>query len=362
LARRGFPSALAAVSESAASMILQGDRALTVGRVQTRRAVQGKRGDFCWVRVLAERTKFVENTKVNLSPTFLSDLAKIHASLRPQALSAEFLSDLADIHATLLAESDANLPLLATRFDHWRSVTKDFVHTCIAALPDDDPLSCPISLFRTMDYGRLETAHTRTLAWLLNPDAEHGFRSKLLEAFLARLTGQDQFDRIQVERVVSECPVDGAAGKGRCDVVAQGQLERRGRRSLWTLVIEAKVDAWEGEVQLDKYDGWLRAHAADGEIYRVFITPDGRNPDTGGDKWMSLSFLDLAQAFRSVYDELRLDPGFHFLRFYLAGVLQDICEWPRNVKDERADPYAIASYLSGVQKAHVEDERHDTAR
>src|SRR5437870_30433 len=99
----------------------------------------------------------------NLSPTFLDDLAQVYASLRPQGLSTAFLSDLAQVHATLPVASDANLLSLAKHFQNWRRVTQERVSIRLRELSDDDPLRCPISLFRTMDYGRLETAHTRAL-------------------------------------------------------------------------------------------------------------------------------------------------------------------------------------------------------
>ena len=83
--------------------------------------------------------------------------------------------DLKQVYDALPVASDDSLLFLAARFDKWRSVTKEFIRTRRAKLSDDDPLKCPISLFRTMDFGRLETAHTRTLAWLLDPKGEHGF-------------------------------------------------------------------------------------------------------------------------------------------------------------------------------------------
>ena len=183
--------------------------------------------------------------KPGLSPTFLADLAQVYATLRPQALSAAFLSDLAQVHATLPVASDANLLSLANCFHEWRRVTQEFVRTRLVELSDDDPLRCPISLFRTMDYGRLETAHTRTLAWLLDPKREHGFGQTLLAALLGRLSGDACSDGLRVSRVESEFLIDGSGAKGRLDVLAQGAWEDRDRRG-WVLVIEAKVDAWEG--------------------------------------------------------------------------------------------------------------------
>jgi hypothetical protein len=294
----------------------------------------------------------------SLSPKFLADLAAVHATLRPRVLSAAFLSDLAQVHGTLPVASDANLLFLANRLDQWRRVTQEFVRTRRMELSEDDPLRCPISLFRTMDYGRLETAHTRTLAWLLDPKGEHGFGKTLLAALLRRLSGYDCSAALRVERVKSEFPIDGSGAKGRLDMLAEGAWEDGER---WVLVIEAKVDAWEGERQLEKYDKWLGTHAAPCK-YRVFLTPYGRLPETGAEEWELLSYLELVRIFRAVYGGLRYAPGFHFLRFYLAGVLQDICGLPRNVGDDAADPYAVASYLKTVHDSQSEGAISDAAR
>jgi hypothetical protein len=240
-------------------------------------------------------------------------------------------------------------------------VTQEFVRTRLAKLDKDDPLLCPISLFGTMDYGRLEVAHTRTLAWLLDPTGEHGFGDTLLAALLHRLSRYDCSEALRVKRVESELPIDGSGAKGRLDVLAEGTWENT-ERGGWVLVIEAKVDAWEGEGQLPKYEKWLRSNAAGREDFRIFLTPDGRAPETGVEEWESLSFLKMVEIFRAVYGGLRHAPGFHFLRFYLAGVLQDVCGLSCNVRKDSDDPYAVASYLKTVEKSRSEGASHVAAR
>lgn len=226
---------------------------------------------------------------------FLGELAQVYAALRPQALSAAFLSDLAQVHATLPVASDANLLSLAKCFDEWRRLTQEFVRTRLVELSADDPLKCPISLFRTMDYGRLETAHTRALAWLLHPEREHGFGKTLLAALLRHLSGDDCSNGLRVKGVESEYLIDGSSASGRLDVLAEGTWENE-KRNGWVLVIEAKVDAWEGEDQLPKYENWLRSKAADHEVFRVFLTPDGRVPETGAEEWEPFPFSNWCES------------------------------------------------------------------
>ncbi len=298
----------------------------------------------------------------NLSPSFLADLAQVCASVEPQPLSGAFLADLAKVFESLPLASDANLEWLAIRLTEWRNTTAEFVHRHLLDLQLDDPLLCPISLFGTMDYGRLETAHTRTLAWLLDPTKNHDFSDVLLVALLRRLAREDHFDSLRRVHVASERPIDVPGVNGRLDVLAEGFWECTGKLARWTLVIEAKVDAWEGEAQLDKYDEWLRSHAPDSKVFRVFLTSDGRTSSTGNEEWEPLSFLELVQIFRPVYFGLQHKAGFNFLKFYLAGVLKDVCHFPHNIGDDAADPFAVAAYLKTAFHSDSKGPSHDAAR
>ena len=243
---------------------------------------------------------------LSLSPAFLTDLTDVYAALQPQRLSAAFLSELQQVYASV-RPAEVDLHFLAEHFDKWRERTRAFLHSRLNDLPADDPLLCPISLFGTMDYGRLETAHTRTPAWLLDPHGKHGFGDKLLAALLQRILGRG-FGKLSVERVASELSVAGLEAKGRLDVLAEGSWENDGKPTRWVLVIEAKVGAMEGEAQLTKYEQWLRSYAAGRQALRVFLTPDGRPAESGSDAWESLSYLQLAQAFRKAYSELATRP------------------------------------------------------
>jgi hypothetical protein len=223
---------------------------------------------------------------------------------------------------------------------------------------------CPVSLFGTMDYGRLETAHTRTLGWLLDPGKEHGFGDKLISALLRHLAAPDRIESVRVERVRSEYPIAGAAPeRGRLDVLALGQWGGSDAHlQSWILVIEAKIGADEGEGQLEKYENWLPPEAGNRKVLRVLLTPDARNAVSGKKDWKRLSYLDLVRVFRGVYGQLSHAPGYHFLRYYLAGVLRDVCGWPLPVADHPRNPYALVAYLKAARGPEPEDVTHARTR
>src|SRR5262245_54127029 len=91
---------------------------------------------------------------------------------------------------------------------------------------------------------------------------------------------------------------------------------------------------------------------------------DGRPPTTAKQDWMQLSFVDLARILRRAFADLRDKPGYHFLRFYVAGVFKDICRWsiPIQPSEYCNDPYGIVAYLKTVQEAKTKEESHGRAR
>lgn len=248
-----------------------------------------------------------------LSPEFLADLKQVSDSAlpQPQTWSAEFLSDLKLLHDSLPRPSDTRLEHLAERLQVWRGRVQRDVQEALQQLPSDDPLRCPISLFGTMDYGRLETAHTNALAWLLDPGKPHGFDDALLRAVLAWHPESLDCTRLRSTMVSKEHHISGV---GRLDILAEGEWDNGETPVHWLLAIEAKIDASEGEGQLAKYDRRLTKRARGRQLLRVFLTADARLPEDGGEEWKALSFLKLMQILRKPYASLRGAAGFEFLR------------------------------------------------
>src|SRR5262249_23721180 len=159
--------------------------------------------------------------------------------------------------------------------------------------PDHDPLSCPISLFGTLSLRRTETAHTSALAWLLDPTKPHGFGSALVDALLAHLLKTTACDTVTVHSVAKEHPVAVGDKAGRLDIFATGEgYEQSLNHVGWLLAIEAKVDASEGDGQLELYDKWIAGHKYGRQPIRVFLTPHGGPPEGESeilpDSWIPL--------------------------------------------------------------------------
>jgi hypothetical protein len=281
-------------------------------------------------------------------------LAKLFEARRTstRASQARFQADLRAVYESEKDEDpEDHLPLLAARLNEWRSHRLARIKEYLSKLPEDDPLRCPIGLFGTLGLGRVETAHTNALAWLLHPAHGHGLDTCLIQALLDHLAAPKSYAKVTVQTMEKEYPLV-LSGKelGRIDVYGTGSwTTSTGVQANWLLAIEAKIDAGEGDKQLQRYDEWINAHRGNREVFRVFLTPDGRPPEADIPHWTRLSFHQLACVFRKPYLQLRDRPGFHFLRFYLTGVLRDICGWniPAGNPESCDDP-SIVAYLKVI--------------
>jgi PD-(D/E)XK nuclease superfamily len=255
-----------------------------------------------------------------------------------------------------VVEPDDYVQSLATQLLSWRASARAQMNRLVQGLPDHDPLTCPISLFGTLSLRRTETAHTSALAWLLDPSKPHGFGSALLEALLAHCLRSLSHGPVVVSSVEKEYPIAVGDRTGRIDVFAIG--ESTNNSGGWLLAIEAKVDAREGDGQLELYDSWIAAHRYGRHPIRVFLTQNGDAPegesDHFPDPWIPLSFLDLVRVFRQVSGSLHGKPGFEYLRYYLTGVLKDIYLWqiPVPAADSCTNPYAYVSFLKTIERAN----------
>src|SRR5690606_31571721 len=125
--------------------------------------------------------------------------------------------------------------------------------------------------------------------------------------------------------VVAEDICRGEDGKplGRNDISIEGTLAG-GQRFL--LVIEAKVDASEGEDQLGRYDRAIDARArqlrcsADW-IRRIFLVPGEREAHSESAGWQRLDYENLVRALLQPAETLRGKPGHPFYRLYIATIL-----------------------------------------
>jgi len=151
---------------------------------------------------------------------------------------------------------------------------------------------------------RDEVRNSSILAWILNPRGNHGLGSFALTAILQSLnkslnTHVATFP-IEVERdcvVRTEYNPDGDISN-RVDIQIEGKS--------FYLIIEVKIDAVEGENQIQRYGNISEKQARERPWLIVYLTPSGKAPNTAGDykeKVVCMSWLEISKLIRPTLEK-----------------------------------------------------------
>jgi hypothetical protein len=239
--------------------------------------------------------------------------ARIATPLPPPAkevFDRELLEDLGNQLGAALQNARANAQIL--------------VNAHHAHFPDS-PLFCSCSLLRPLGQSRRELSVTQVLGWLFDPNAEHGFGGLLLRAFLSLLAE----DSDEAQKIHESDDHD-------LSVYTEFTLNETNRADILivcpghAVVVEAKVDASEGQGQTERY------HSDFGNSFPactfVYLTHQGTQAISTA--FRSLRYLELVRAMIRVLPAGYAADGFHYARYFLAGLLNDLCEIPTSNKVE----------------------------
>jgi hypothetical protein len=262
--------------------------------------------------------------------------------MNAQALSIEYVNQLRDdiercaaqlvgpalppiskgFDAELLAELDDKLSIALKTA---RQNAKRLVDEHRTLFPDS-PLFCSCSLLRPLGQSRRELSVTHVLGWLLDPNAEHGFGGHLLRAFLSTLMEDSEAARSinqADDRDISVYTEFAVTEASRADIVIACHDR--------AVIVEAKVDSSEGIAQTERY-GRDFGSAFPVSTY-VFLTPHGTKALAAGFRVMR--YLEVARTLLQALPDVRTAEGFHYARYFVAGMLTDLCSVrTSNVTDE----------------------------
>jgi hypothetical protein len=151
------------------------------------------------------------------------------------------------------------------------------------------------NVFDVLGRPRLEDAHTRVIAWLMNPTNPHGFQDAFLRAFFKKA-----FPTAEPAGTL-ECRV---AVKKRID---SGEVDIEVKGPRWWLVVENKIDCEEDQGQTEKYAAYYKRFARLGEgFFPVFLSRGGRRPESPD--FATMSYHDLGDVLESVRESVRPAP------------------------------------------------------
>lgn len=264
-----------------------------------------------------------------------SDLLAVTGCIREDAIggkpSVEALKALSSEMAVIEAPIGT---LVATQLDDYRR-----------RLPDS-PLFAVATLFGPLSYGRLETALTRGLAYLMDPKESHGFGIEIARRIVALGDPKNAGAISAVHAVLPERAIlqpNNPTSRPRIDIWAQGSWSDD---RMWTLCVEAKIDAPESDEQLAQYESGLPMI---GDWVGIFLTTDGRQPSSATKKtWQAVGIRELAETLARYYGTVRTAPGADFLRLFIAGLFRDILHISLPLTESSSGAFQIAYLLQAV--------------
>lgn len=131
------------------------------------------------------------------------------------------------------------------------------------------------NVFRLCGIDHYENSHSRILAELLNPKGSHELGNIFLQEFLKILNNHSQSeDEYASFKNIDEVRREYSTEDGRFDILLTDNNNNN------TIIIENKINAPEGEQQLERYAGWNKKG---GKTLLLFLTLDGRTAQSTDD-------------------------------------------------------------------------------
>lgn len=157
----------------------------------------------------------------------------------------------------------------------------------------------PSDVFSILGRERRETYHSAMLAWLFDPLGPHGLGVSFFRAFLQACHSEWSLEHERPGAIEVRCEEAGAFC--RADIVV--------RTSRFTLIIENKLDAVEGDAQCNRLH---QAFCDGGDVRFVFLSPSGRRPRTAtgeaAQAFVPLSYSVILKCLESVLKDTAGSP------------------------------------------------------
>jgi hypothetical protein len=234
---------------------------------------------------------------------------------------------------------------------HWPNVQKRIDRErrkLSKPIKDDDPIKFSLDLLtpivRTLD----ENTHTRSIAFLFDKFQPHGFKTKVLRAFINLCPSKKTVRILKLLTLENDISVEPEfrfrteqnteRTLGRCDIRIRIETDKGNA----IIIVENKISAAEGDSQLRWYekhaDRWCKDHDP-AERLLVYLTPRGIKASSA--EWVSLSYLELASVLRHVWFHNSCAPGSSWLGLYTAAVVRGVL----GINPSSATPEQVKTYL-----------------
>ncbi|WP_115736619.1 PDDEXK-like family protein [Acinetobacter haemolyticus] len=145
-----------------------------------------------------------------------------------------------------------------------------------------------VNVWKATGIGENEVRNSQVLKWLLDYRGDHGQSNKIFKEFLKLLPSKFQSYSLERYSTIAECcPLGNQDNRIDIEIDAPDFL----------LFIEIKINAGEGEKQLQRYFEIAQAKAWRKDWLIVYLTKDGKLPKQyqDSDRYRGVSWLEVSK-------------------------------------------------------------------
>lgn len=192
----------------------------------------------------------------------------------------------------------------------------------IQCLDELVPWTGKFNIFDVLKASRNEIRHSNMLAWLLDPNENHGLGDAFLKCVFQRLIEKDDIGRYDIFNILL-CDMDSFSVYREwknIDILLISQEEKI------VFAIENKVGSHEHSNQLNRYRKILESEYSDYNKIYVFLTPDGESP-SDVENWDVLTYMDIVEILENLKKRVKFQSDVSvMIDNYIEIIRRDIVE------------------------------------
>ena len=168
-----------------------------------------------------------------------------------------------------------------------------------------DPLAewtSKFNIFDILKISRVEIRHSNMLAWLLNPNENHGLGDSVLRGFIQYVIVSSEEDTDIFEKLLMDCHDFIVQREWHSiDILASSEKER------FVICIENKIDSGEHDDQLNRYRKIVEDNFPGYEKMFIYLTPKGEEV-SDPINWYVMSYQDVLNVIENAKRKAKLLP------------------------------------------------------
>ena len=163
------------------------------------------------------------------------------------------------------------------------------------------------NLFDILKLTRVEIRHSNMLAWLLNPNENHGFGDGVLRGFIQYIVSSFSYNDDIIDMLLMDCHSFIIQREWHnIDIIAFSPNEN------FLLCIENKIDSSEHDNQLDRYRKIVEHIYPEYKKIYIYLSPDGTEA-SDSENWCSMSYENVLEIVEGLRSKTKLLPDAQLL-------------------------------------------------